>query len=92
MWYDHDKNEEPNGFQLCYGKIDTDHALTWKKDHGFTHDGVDTGDYNPSEHRTPILVKDGLFPKTKIVKEFDHRSEKIDPVVRKFVLKKLKEF
>jgi hypothetical protein len=97
VWYADKNSPAPSGFQLCYGKSDTggirtDRALTWKPGEGFSHNAIDTGRYSATEHRSPILVADGLFPKERIVPEFDARSEGIDPAVRDFVLSKLKEF
>ncbi|OHD60962.1 MAG: hypothetical protein A2014_03070 [Spirochaetes bacterium GWF1_49_6] len=97
VWYADKNSPAPLGFQLCYGKSDTggirtDRALTWKPGEGFSHNAIDTGRYSATEHRSPILVADGLFPKKRIVPEFDARSGGIDPAVRDFVLSKLKEF
>lgn len=97
VWYAEGPRGLPSGFQLCYGKSDTgairtDRALTWKPGEGFTHNAIDTGRYSATEHRSPILVADGIFPKDRIIPEFDVRSKNIDPAVREFILTKLKEF
>ncbi|NPV01096.1 MAG: hypothetical protein HPY53_06920 [Brevinematales bacterium] len=97
VWYADKNSPAPWGFQLCYGKSDTgglrtDRALTWKPGEGFSHNAIDTGRYSATERRSPILVADGVFPKERIVPEFDARSADIDPAVRDFVLSKLKEF
>ena len=97
LWYPDDNPREPSGFQLCYGKSDTggihtDRALTWKRAEGFSHDAIDTGRYSPTEHRSPILVADGIFPKERITAEFDARSTGIGRDIRDFVLSKLREY
>ncbi|OHD60963.1 MAG: hypothetical protein A2014_03075 [Spirochaetes bacterium GWF1_49_6] len=92
VWYDKEHDNDPVGFQLCYGKIETDHALTWKLKSGFSHDGVDTGENSAAANRSPVLVADGLFPKTATLREFDERSHDIDKHVKKFVHKKLSDY
>ena len=51
------------GFQLCYGKPDDEHALTWLTEGKFIHTRVSDsspGRYGPTME-APILVADGLF-------------------------------
>jgi hypothetical protein len=97
VWYAGENPSELSGFQLCYGKNDTggihtDRALTWKRTGGFSHDAIDTGRYSPTEHRSPILVADGVFPKERIAAEFGARSAGIGKDIRDFVLTKLREY
>jgi len=75
------------GFQLCYRDPGEEHALTWMRDKGFSHDGVDDGEAQAlGPKMTPILVPDGKFDRNGILARFEERAGKIDPVVAAFVV------
>lgn len=80
------------GFQLCYDKNNKERALTWKKNYGFTHDGIDDGESRATEDRTPILVQDGLFDTKAIAKQFKENGKEMDQVILKFVLDRIKKY
>ena len=57
VWYDNKSNI--NGFQLCYDKNTTEHAITWTLKNGFSHEAIDGGEDSVFKNRSPILVQDG---------------------------------
>jgi hypothetical protein len=89
VWYNPD--DTFYGFQLCYQKDKDEKALTWKEKSGFVHEKVDIGSRERS-NVTPILVSDGVFPKNRVAELFQKKSEEIDPVIARFVYKKILEF
>jgi hypothetical protein len=87
VWYD--AAGEVTGFQICYDFGEGEHALTWRSRGGYSHDAIDSGDTNPLRKQTPILVRDGAVPWTRLRSTFDRRSENLDPAVRQLVRHKL---
>lgn len=81
-----------SGFQLCYDKQQTERALTWKMEEGFSHERVDEGEDIPGKDRTPILKPDGLFPVQEIMRQFKIRSAEIDPQIMAFILGKIDKY
>ena len=90
VWYE--PSNAIHGFQLCYGKPQSERALTWLKERGFIHSLIESGDDEPDANRTPILVPDGTFPTMQVTREFRRRSERLPKALRNFVLAKLKQF
>ena len=90
VWYE--PSNAIHGFQLCYGKPESECALTWLSNRGFTHSRIDSGEDLPEANRTPILLPDGSFPKADVTRQFRQRSEKLPKSLRNFVLAKLKQF
>ena len=88
VWYEPGDEEQVVGFQLCYSKNRNEHALTWKRRGGFTHSGVDDGDFG---RRTPILVPDGIIPIENLIRRFSSACGIIDPVIAQLVLERLYE-
>lgn len=78
------------GFQICYGRPDNEHALTWYEGRGFCHNRVDDGELPFHPKMTPILVADGIVPARLILEQFEARSGIVDSEVRTFVCQKLK--
>jgi hypothetical protein len=90
IWSGHDG--AISGFQLCYDKQTSERALTWRREVGFSHERVDSGETNPAKNQSPVLVPDGLCPIAKITEQFLSQSKKIDPIIRYFVATKLREY
>jgi membrane protease YdiL (CAAX protease family) len=75
-------------FQLCYGKPDAEHALTWSVS-GVSHDRIDPGDDDPRKDRTPVLLPDGDVPWARVRARFSAESAQIPLAVRRLVLERL---
>lgn len=81
------------GFQLCYLKGSDEHALTWWKSRGFSHDKIDDGEGFPDNQKmTPILVPDGTFDKEELIALFREKSGEIDPHLVRFVTKTIESY
>ncbi len=95
IWYDADflteKSAHVIGFQLCYDKQEKEKVLTWRQKYGFTHDAVDKEDPE-MKNISPVLIADGLFQATTVLKEFEKRSYEVDKNLKKFVIEKIEEF
>lgn len=86
VWYDAGDPDRVVGFQLCYDKRTTEHAVTWRPAGRASHHRVDAGEGDPKANRSPILLADGPLPLARLLEGFRARSEGIDPAVRALVL------
>lgn len=77
-----------SGFQFCYDKDTQEHALSWKKEVGFSHMRVDGGS-SVAANRSPILVADGSFDPGYILDVFRAESSELPPGYAEFVAGKL---
>jgi len=92
VWFRKDGNY--SGFQLCYGKPDSEHALTWMDGSDPTHTGVSEsspGRTGAGNMEAAILVADGAIDAAGVAGRFWRESREIDSDVRKYVIVKLKE-
>jgi hypothetical protein len=81
------------GFELIYDKSAACHALTWRAGEGFRHHKVDEGEDEPLRpKRTPVLLSDGVFDKTRIRDHFLRAAGEIPPPVVKFIDRRLEAF
>lgn len=81
------------GFQLCYGKLQGERALTWKRGTGYVHTTVDDGEGRSGKYKeTPLLVQDGAFDAAKVAAQFRAHSSGIDQSVATFVLDRVLAF
>ena len=87
VWYD--RRKSITGFQLCYDKENRERCLTWKKESGYSHNSIDSGEIPGQAKMSPILVADGLFEGKRIAGQFRKESARIDGKVADFVYKKL---
>jgi hypothetical protein len=82
--------------QLCYDLRRNERAITWKKDIGFFHDGVDDGEgsgpHGSGGNATPILVANGPYDAEKVNSRFMRESADMPVELRKLVLSKLHEY
>jgi hypothetical protein len=85
------KDSQFVGFQLCYDKNNKERALSYI-DGVFTHRGIDTGEADASENRSPILVADGAFSKDENLDRFMEESKMMDQKVAGYVIRMLKEY
>ena len=88
-----DDSGSPIGFQLCYDKLRSEHALTWKPELGFVHTAVDDGEDKVGLRykSTPILVADGRFDANGVSDLFCASSGRLPPDIVKFVTTKLRQ-
>lgn len=92
IWYEPDDPDQVLGFQLCYDKVHDEHALTWKRQGGFTHHSIDDGQPDAVTNMSPILVPDGVIPVDDLHRRFVAACGDIDPVIARLVLDRLGEF
>ncbi len=79
-------------FQLSYNKAEDEKMVLWTKSEGFAHQGIDQGEHPGKIKRAPIIVPDGIFPKSAVIERFIHESKDIDRKVRDFILEKLEAY
>lgn len=80
------------GFQICYDFGQGEHALTWRREAGFAHTGIDAGDESPFMNRTPVLRMPQTDPPwSELVRVFESHSGSLDPALRSLVLDRLVE-
>lgn len=81
------------GFQLCYDREFKPRALTWIKDTGYRHDGIDDGDGPMGAHKSsPILVQDGAFNRDDIASRLEAEAAEMPKDIREAVLAKIREY
>jgi hypothetical protein len=91
LWVD--ESENPVGFQLCYDRRGDSRAITWHKEKGYSHHGVDEGENGALQPKaTPILVQDGIFDTTAIYQAFSKAGAGIDQKITKFILERIKNY
>ncbi|MGE5626111.1 MAG: hypothetical protein ACM3ZT_11255 [Bacillota bacterium] len=81
------------GFQLCYDKTNSERALTWRADSGFSHNAVDSGEKPAGRYKaTPILAADGAFEPESVAAKFLGQSGVLDSRSCDFIYLKLLEY
>lgn len=88
------KDGSYSGFQLCYGKPDGEHALTWMEESGPMHTGVSESSHGRTgagNMEAAILVADGVFDVADVAGRFWKESREIDSDVRRHVIVKMKK-
>jgi len=91
LWYDAGRTDIL-GFQLCYDKANNEHALTWRKDKGFVHNGIENGDAPLKYPSSPVLIKDGIFNAGGVLFEFAGSCALMDESISGFIIRKLIEY
>jgi len=87
-----DEAGAPTGFQLCYDKPRSEHALTWTPELGFLHTAVDDGEeVGISYKKTPVLVADGYFNVNRLNERFAAASAELPPEIVEFVGSRLRQ-
>lgn len=90
VWFD--KDDSVWGFQLCYDRENKPRALTWTKNNGYKHSGIDDGEGGGMNKSSPVLVTDGLFDAGTIAKKLEAASKDLPLQISLFVLEKVREF
>ena len=87
--------QDPDGalakFQLYYDVERNERALTWTRNVGTYHDGVDHGNATSGHPEAPILVSGGKFDSGTVVPRFERDSAALPPELRDVVLAKMRE-
>ena len=91
VWFAPDRSI--HGFQLCYDIGNKPRALTWFKDKGYTHNGIDDGEPAGGVNKaSPILVPDGLFDTPHISAKLAAAGGDLPRDIRELVLTKIREY
>ncbi|HOW89616.1 MAG TPA: hypothetical protein PL037_04985 [Elusimicrobiales bacterium] len=81
------------GFQLCYDLKSKPRALTWLRDKGYRHDGIDGGEDRPGLHKSsPILVTDGSFNAAGVGDELERAGAALPPEIISPILAKVRQY
>jgi len=79
-------------FQLAYDKPHAERAITWRRDTGFSHTRVDEG-ANPGGYPvTPLLVEDGMFESSRVIRMFRSQANEVDEDIVHFVTTRLLDY
>lgn len=89
IWFEDDG--KPVAFQLSYGKYRNEHAIRWKAERGFDHYSVDDGESGALTNDAPILVADGVFPASRVLKRFNELSAEMPRDIAEFIAARLRE-
>ena len=81
-----------DGFQLCYKLGHAEHALTWNRSGGYSHDRIDDGESTPTRNRTPVLLADGPFPAAEILSRFEPSCDQVEASIRSLVVEKIRDY
>jgi hypothetical protein len=87
LWLNED--ESLWGFQLCYDKPASEHALTWIHDSGFSHMAVDSGGPDGAGKGAPLLVADGAVDPRYILSIFEKESALVPAHYHAFIAAKI---
>ncbi|MFA6505610.1 MAG: hypothetical protein WCT14_05920 [Treponemataceae bacterium] len=92
LWYE-SRDGDLSGFQLCYSKADDPHSFTWMQSGFRCHARIDEGEDRVGGYKgTPILVSDGVFEKTPLLRRFTKAAESIDRGIRDLVVGAVQEY
>jgi len=90
VWLDDDA--QIRGFQLCYDKYKSEHAITWRKEKGFEHSVVDDGESGGLDFQTPFLYPNGYCDITRVLTKFSEISANVPSEIVAFVIERLNEY
>lgn len=69
-----DEQQQLIGFELCYDKLHSEHALVWNAEQGLRHMAVDDGEGRAGKYKaSPILISNGLIDWPRLLPVL-HRS------------------
>lgn len=80
----------PVKFQLCYDQERKEKALTWSRQGGCVHEGVDAGDSAAGKAKqAAILVADGAVNADDLAADFSRAAKGLPAEITGYVLEKL---
>lgn len=79
-------NEEIVSYHLTYNKPHDEKALTWDKESGFSHLGVDDGARPGKYPCSPLLVADGVFNPSRIISMLSKDKGDVTPWIKDFIV------
>ena len=79
-------------FQLCYDVRGRERALSWQREHGFSHNEIDGGDGGRLGRMTPILTGAGQFPHRFVRQRFAREARELDALTRDLIVAKMREY
>ena len=85
-------NGELVGFQLCYDVNGRERALSWQRQRGFSHNGIDSSIGSSMHPATPILAAGGRFPHRWVRTHFNQHAVTLDARTRRFIQDKMREY
>ena len=88
----HAPNGALAGFQLCYDRPGRERAITWHRQHGFSHNRIDSGDIPGRMSATPLLVAGARFPHRLVRERFVRHAATLDAATRKAIVDKMREY
>lgn len=84
VWYTDDG--QIDGFQLCYDKLESERALTFRKPNSYQHHAIDSGEPVPgSPKMSPVLVADGVMDSERLLRVFTKHADNLPPELTGFV-------
>ena len=89
-----DDSGAPVSFQLCYDKLQSEHALTWEPESGFVHLAVDGGEQGGGFQykSTPILVvADEHCDANRVTSRFTEVSGRLPSEIVEFITERLRQ-
>ena len=91
VWYADESQSQSqiDGFQFCYDKATTEHAVTWLRGHGVVHHRVDDGELPFGAKMSPTLTADGTVDIPRIKRLFLENAHRLEPELVKFVASRL---
>jgi hypothetical protein len=87
-----DGDAQIRGFQLCYDKHKSEHAITWQREKGFEHSVVDDGESGGLDFQTPFLYPNGCCDIDRVLARFSKLSAAVPTDIVVFVIERLKEY
>lgn len=94
VWYRDERRGDAGdmaGFQLCYDKEGQERALSWRREGGFSHDLVDTGEIPGRSKMSPVLQAGGELSEM-MSERFRSSSLEMEPLIVSLVCEKLEEY
>ena len=89
LWFD---GRELIAWQFCYDKNQEEHALSWKKDIGYSHLIVDDGEHGGalSHKSTPLLAHAENFDQARVLHLFECNSVRLPTDIRRKICTQIK--